>query len=124
MNNFKKIEVQASNGIAIVGPGNTLKTLVEGLHTEEARFMLYGSSPSVELAAIPRLAASATTRMHGATDKCPKGVIRVHVRGLDNLTGLSIGVKYASSFQLGSYSQIDRECNFPPDLKRVYSCIT
>ncbi|KAH6999602.1 hypothetical protein EDB80DRAFT_754173 [Ilyonectria destructans] len=56
MKNFKKVEVQASNGIATVGPGNTLKTLVEGLYAQEARFMLHGS-----LAAMPRLAASATT---------------------------------------------------------------
>lgn len=49
---------------------------------------------------MPRLAASASTRMHGAADKCPKGVIRVHVRGIDNLTGVIYWSKHASSFQL------------------------
>lgn len=47
MKTFKKVEVQASNGIATVGPGNTLKILVEGLHAQGARFMPYGSSSSM-----------------------------------------------------------------------------
>ncbi|KAF7556856.1 hypothetical protein G7Z17_g1094 [Cylindrodendrum hubeiense] len=47
MKNFRKVEVKGTTGIATIGPGNTLKTLVEGLHTQGARYMPHGSSPSV-----------------------------------------------------------------------------
>ncbi|KAH7165288.1 hypothetical protein EDB81DRAFT_838096 [Dactylonectria macrodidyma] len=49
MNYFNKVEVDNTTGITTVGPGQTLKALITGLTNNGNRYILHGSSPTVDV---------------------------------------------------------------------------